>query len=308
MPPVFVVVYLGHLAALATSVAWSFTSVLFTLSGRRVGSAVVNRTRLPIAIVLVMLTHRLMFGTFLPLDAEPLRWGWLALSGLIGFVLGDAALFQAFVMIGPRLSMLLMALTPVFSTVLAWTFLNERLSPLELLGVGLTVGGVMLVVSERRNGSSTALTVESPRQYTIGILYGLGGALGQTLGLYASRMGLAGDFPALSGNLIRLLAAATILWSFAALRGQVRPGLQKLREHPDALKAILAGAIFGPFIGVWLSLVAVQHAPLGIASTLMSLAPVILLPISRLLFGDTITRRAIVGTAVAFAGTALLFL
>ncbi len=299
--------YLGQLAALGTSVAWSFTSVFFTMAGRRVGSAVVNRTRLLVAIVLVMLTHRLTVGSFLPLDAEPFRWGWLTISGLIGFVLGDAALFQAFVMIGPRLSMLLMALAPVFSTMLAWVLLAERLSPLELLGIALSVGGVMIVVSDRQNGNSKALAVESPRQYLIGILFGLGGALGQAVGLYASRMGLVGDFPALSGNLIRLIAAAVSIWLFTALRGQVRPGFEKLRQQPTALKYLIGGAIAGPFLGVWLSLVAVQKAPLGVASTLMSLAPVILIPISRLMFGDRVTTRAIAGTVVAFAGTALLF-
>ncbi|MBN2472405.1 MAG: DMT family transporter [Anaerolineae bacterium] len=304
----FIAAYIGQFAALATSVAWSFTSVFFTMSGRRVGSAVVNRTRLLFAIVLVILTHRLMEGSFLPLDAEPFRWGWLALSGLIGFVLGDAALFQAFVMIGPRLSMLLMALSPVFSTMLAWVLLAERLTPLELLGIGLSVGGVMIVVSDRQNGSSKALTVENPRQYLIGVLFGLAGALGQSVGLYASRMGLVGDFSALSGNLIRLIAAAISIWLFTALRGQVRAGFVRLRQEPIALRYLIGGAIAGPFLGVWLSLVAVQKAPLGVASTLMSLAPVILIPISRLMFGDRVTPRAIAGTVVAFAGTALLFM
>ncbi|NPV67617.1 MAG: DMT family transporter [Anaerolineae bacterium] len=303
-----IVAYLGHLAALGTSVAWSFTSVLFTLAGRRVGSPVVNRTRLLLAILLVAITHRLTLGSFLPLDAEPFRWGWLALSGLIGFVLGDTFLFQALVLIGPRLSMLLMALSPVFSTLLAWVLLGERLTALELLGIALTLGGVMLVVADRQNGDSRALAVESPRQYTVGVLYGLGGALGQALGLYASRMGLVGDFPALSGNLIRLITAALVMWLLAAARGQVRASLQAWQARPDALKFVIGGAVFGPFIGVWLSLLAVQHAPMGIASTLMSLAPVLLIPISRALFGDRITGRAILGTVVAFAGTALLFL
>ncbi len=302
------ITYLGHLAALGTSVAWSFTSVLFTLAGRRLGSEVVNRTRLLLAIFLVAITHRLTIGSFLPLDAEPFRWGWLALSGLIGFVLGDSFLFQAFVLIGPRLSMLLMALAPVFSTVLAWVLLGEVLTTPELLGIALTLGGIVLVVADRQNGDSRAVVVDSPRQYVLGVLYGLGGALGQAVGLYASRMGLVGDFPALSGNLIRLIAAALAIWLLAAVRGQVRPGLQTLRARPDALKFLVGGAIFGPFIGVWLSLLAVQHAPMGIASTLMSLSPVLLIPISRLLFGDRVTRRAVLGTVVAFAGTALLFL
>ncbi|RIK34721.1 MAG: EamA family transporter, partial [Chloroflexi bacterium] len=104
--------YLGELAGLATSVCWSFTSVFFTLSGRQVGSAVVNRVRLLMAVVMVSLLHWAMEGSLLPVDAGLERWGWMGLSGLIGFVIGDAMLFQAFVMIGPRLSMLLMALAP----------------------------------------------------------------------------------------------------------------------------------------------------------------------------------------------------
>jgi drug/metabolite transporter (DMT)-like permease len=304
----FFAAYIGHFAALATSVAWSFTSVLFTLSGRLVGSPIVNRTRLLMAVFFVAITHRFMEGTFFPVDVEGFRVGWLALSGVIGYLLGDGMLFQAFVMIGPRLSMLLMALAPVFSTILAWVLLAETLSPLELLGIGLTVGGVMLVVSDRQNGKSEAVITRTPRQYALGLLFGLGGALGQAGGLFASRMGLEGDFSALSGNMIRLITAAILIWAFTIVRGQAVAGFRTLREKPQALKTITGGAIAGPFLGVWLSLVAVQHAPLGVASTLMSLTPVILLPVGRVLFHERITGRAIMGTIVAFAGTALLFL
>jgi drug/metabolite transporter (DMT)-like permease len=300
--------YLGHLAALGTSVSWSMTSIFFTLSGRKVGSPIVNRTRLLLAVGFAAITHRITQGSFFPVDAEPFRWGWLGLSGFIGYVLGDGALFQAFVMIGPRLSTLLMALVPVFSTILAWVLLDEVLAPLQLLGIGLSVSGVMVVVSERQPKLSQAVITRTPREYAFGLLFGLGGALGQALGLLASRMGLEGDFAALSGNMIRLITATVIIWLITAAQGKVRAGFQALRQNPDAFKAITAGAFAGPFIGVWFSLVAVQRAPLGVASTLMSLMPIILIPISRVLFGDRITPRAIVGTVIAFAGTVILFL
>ncbi len=299
--------YLGHFAALGTSVAWSFTSVFFTIAGRRVGSPIVNRTRLLLAVIFVTITHRLMEGQFFPLGAEPFRWGWLGLSGIIGYVIGDSFLFQAFVMLGPRLSMLLLALAPVFSTVLAWVLLGETLSALELLGIALAVGGVVLVVADRRNGSTAARPITS-RQYALGVLFGLGAALGQAGGLLASKLGLVGGFSPLSGNLIRLITAAAAIWIIALLGGQMRTTITRLRAEPHALGAITGGAIAGPFVGVWLSLIAIQHAPLGIAATLMSLTPVILLPIGRLFFGERITWRAIMGTVIAFAGTALLFL
>lgn len=298
---------IGQVAALATSFVWSFTSILFTLSGRAVGSRIVNRTRLLFAVVFVALAHLLLYGSLLPLNAEPFRWGWLALSGLIGFVVGDGFLFQAFIVLGPRLSMLLMALAPVLSAVMGWVLLGEALALRELMGIALAVGGVALVVTDRAN-EGVSRPAGADRQYGLGLLFGLGAALGQALGLFASRQGLVGEFSALSGVLIRLLAATVVIWLFALVRQQGQPTVDALREHPRALWAIVGGAFGGPFVGVWLSLIAVQRAPLGIASTLMSLSPVVLLPIGHFLFHERIGARGVAGTLVAVAGTVLLFL
>lgn len=314
--PIELAAYTGHFAALLTSVAWTFTSVFFTIGGRRVGSPIVNRTRLLLAVIFVAITHTLTFGTPFP-DAEPFRWGWMAISGLLGFIIGDASLFQAFVMIGPRLAMLLMSLAPVINTAMGWLLLGETLAPLELLGIALAVGGVMVVVSDRRNGENgppggEAQKIDDPaaarRYYLIGVLFGLGGAFGQATGLFASDQGLVGDFPALSGNLIRLIAATTTIWLFTIARGQAVNGFRRLRQEPRALYAIIAGAVAGPFIGVWFSLIAVQNAPLGIAATLTSLAPIFLIPVARVVFKERVTARAVLGTIFSVSGVALLFL
>jgi drug/metabolite transporter (DMT)-like permease len=278
------------------------------MSGRMVGSPVVNRTRLLIALVLVSLMHWAMQGELLPIHAAEWRWGWMALSGLIGFVLGDVMLFQAFVMIGPRLSMLLMALAPVMGAMMAWVLLNETLAPVEIIGILLAIGGVAWVVTDRSKEANGGVVDTSSRYYLIGVLLGLGGALGQAGGLIASKKGLEGDFSALSGNLMRIVVSTIFMWGLAAGQRQVGNTVHLLREHPRALGIISAGAVFGPFVGVWLSLIAVQHASVGVASTLMSLTPVILLPVSYVLVREKITSRAIVGTMLAFAGTAVLFL
>jgi drug/metabolite transporter (DMT)-like permease len=123
-----------------------------------------------------------------------------------------------------------------------------------------------------------------------------------------SKLGLAGDFPALSGSLIRLIAAATAIWVITFVTRQARPTVATLRAHPRALLALSGGAVTGPFLGVWLSLIAVQRAPLGIAATLTSLAPVILLPLGKIFFQERIGVRAVIGTAAAVAGTVVLFL
>jgi drug/metabolite transporter (DMT)-like permease len=300
--------YTGELAGLFTSLCWSFTSIFFTLSGRIVGSPIVNRTRLILALVMVAGVHWVTQGQIFPVDAGITRWGWFALSGILGFAIGDACLFQAFVMIGPRLAMLMLSLHPVIGTILAWVLLGETLNAAQLLGIMLAVSGVAWVVTDRHNRNpQNSLADANPRYYVIGILFGLGGALGQATGFVASKQGLAGDFSALSGNIIRLLIATVTIWAFSAMNGSAVKGIQTLRDKPAAIKFIFAGSVAGPFIGVWASLVAVKNAAVGVASTLTSLAPIILIPLSRVFFKEQITLRAIGGTILALAGIVMLF-
>jgi len=295
--------YLGEIAALATAVCWAATSLFFTIAGKQVGSQLVNRARLPLAAFCLAITHLLWQGEALPLHAEPSRWGWLGVSAISGLVLGDAMLFQAFVLIGTRLSMLLMTLTPVIGALLAWVFLGETLSLLEIAAIIVTMSSIAWVVSEQRNSNSVN---GNPRNYVIGVLYGIGGASGQALGLILSKRGMVGDFPALSASLMRLTTASVVIWLWALIQGQLRPTIEGLRIR-SARWAILGGTLVGPFVGMTLSLAAIQLAPVGIASTLMALAPVILLPLAYWIFKERITQRAIVGTVVAMVGVAMIF-
>jgi drug/metabolite transporter (DMT)-like permease len=295
--------YIGEFAALGTSICFAFGSTLFTLSGREIGSPLVNRARLLMALTFIVIIHWLALGSLAPIHAELSHWFWLGLSGLIGFVLGDALLFQAFVMIGPRLSMLMMALSPVFSVILAWVFLGEQLSLQELSGIALAVGGVIWVVA----GDRLSIPDKPGRYYFIGILFGLGGALGQAGGLVTAKLGLEDDFSALSGIFIRLLVATIIIWSFTTFRGLTVSSFKTLAAHPRAVRFMTGAVIMGPVLGVWLSLIAVQKAPVGIASTLSSLTPIFLLPVGFFIFRETIGFRAIVGTLIAVVGTILLF-
>jgi drug/metabolite transporter (DMT)-like permease len=296
---------MGEIAALATSFCWSFTSIQFTLAGQQVGSEVVNRTRLVLAVLYLSLAHLLLYGELWPIHAEPFRWGWLGLSGTIGLVLGDACLFQAFVLIGTRRAMLVTTLGPVISTLLAWGWLGETLQLAEIGAVLVVVGGIAWVVSERQSAQGTS--VESKRQYALGVLLSVGGALGQALGLVISKQGLAGDFPSLSAALIRMMVATGVIWLLTLAQGQVGATWHALRDEKARL-FIAGGALTGPFVGVWLSMVAVQRAHVGIASTLMSLSPIILIPLGHWIFREQISPRAVAGTVVALAGAAIIFL
>jgi drug/metabolite transporter (DMT)-like permease len=299
---------MGEIAALATSLFWSLTSIQFTLAGRRVGSRIVNRARLVLAVTFLSVTHLLMRGSLWPIRAGFHRWVWLGLSGIIGLVLGDGALFQAFLLIGPRRSMVLMTLVPVISTAAAWLLLGETLLPVEMIAILITVGGIAWVVSERQpeRESADEDLQGHVRNRVLGVLLGLCGAVGQALGLVVAKRGLVGDFPALSATVMRMIVATVVIWLLALLRGQIGRTWQALKDGRTRLW-LAGGAFAGPFIGVWLSLLAVRNAPVGIASTLMALSPIILIPLDHWIFDETITSRSIVGTLIALGGATVIF-
>jgi len=294
----------GEIAAILTAVCWTFTAIFFALAGQEVGSVVVNRIRLLLAVMLLGGTHWLLLSSPLP-QAGPERWFWLGISGVIGLAVADAFLFQSYLWIGPRLGMLLMSAAPVLAALLAWLFLGETLGWQQILGILLTVGGIAWVVLEK-NGATPQLG-RNPN-FAWGILFGVGAATGQAIGLITAKKGLGGDFSPLSGNLIRMISAASVMWAITIFQGKALYSLRRAVSSRRLVRNILGGSFFGPFVGVWLSLVAVQLTQIGVASTLMALAPIFLLPVGAVVFKEKITLPAIVGTLVAVAGVALLFL
>ena len=199
---------LGETAALITAACYTASSTFFTRAGQQFGSWVTNRARLLVAVILLVLVHWIFLGQPLPLDAAPERWLWLGASGIVGLVLGDLFLFQAYIWIGPRLGLLLLSLAPVLAAVLAWLFLGEVLSPLDGLGMAATLGGIAWVVLQPRGQGES-----QPRQvnYLSGLLAGFLAAAGQAGGLVLAKKGLGGDFSALSANVMRMSIALLAL-------------------------------------------------------------------------------------------------
>lgn len=292
--------FVGEFSALGTALCWSFGSIFFTISSRRLGYSMVNRLRLAAALLLLMLAHFITHGTFIPLDVTGYHWFWFGLSGIVGFAIGDMLLFKAFVLLGARIGMLLMALVPVFGTIIAWIFLGETLDLSELLAISIVIAGIIWVITERKNSEHPT------NSYIIGILCGIGGAMGQALGLILSKKGLGSDYSALSANIIRVFVAACSLWLITLIRGKIPYTIKKLSDKRGVI-ALTGGAFCGPFLGVWLSLVAVQNTYVGIASTLMALPPIFLIPLSFWVFKEKISLGAIIGTIMAVIGVSLIF-
>ena len=297
------VLYLGELAAIITSVTYALNSTLFTTAGKIVGSAVVNRIRLVAACLFLSLAQWIFLGSPWPVGADWNRWFWLGISGIVGLVLGDAFLFQAFLWVGPRLSMLMMSLAPIIAAFTAWIFLGETLSSWQMVGILVTIFGVGWVVMDKNQNP-----IEKKDNYVKGILFGFGGAVGQGLGVVLAKVGLEGDYSPISANFIRMFIALIVIWLVTIYQKEFSLTLAKARQNPRALLRIIAGAFSGPFLGVSLSLYALQHTSIGVASTLMALPPIFLIPVEYYYFKEPIGWRSILGTVVALTGVGVLFL
>jgi len=305
--------YLGELAALTTAVCWSFTSVFFAEAGRRIGSFRVNCIRLLLAVLIYAFILYLTTGSLFHSSLNFSQVFWLSLSGIIGLVIGDGCGFKSMVMIGPRLMMLLHATAPIMATVMAWFLLGEQLGLIDLLGIVLTVFGVSWVILERRfkGGNHFNLEKSHPDSGTLlkGVLLGLGSALGQAAGLVLSKyamFNLGGTVEPMPASFVRMVASLIFIWILAGFRGEIKNTLRAFKDR-KALAFTGGGAFFGPFLGVWMSLVAVKYIEAGIASTLNSLTPIFIIPVVMIFFKEKISMRAFIGAVIAVLGVSLLF-
>ncbi len=295
--------YIGEIAGILTSLMYTVNAMVITRAGRQVGSVISNRMRVLFAFAYLLLINLVLFGQPLPLGADVSRWSWLALSGVIGLALGDAFLFQSYLLIGPRIGMLLLSLSTVIGILEAWLFFGETLTLVQMVGITLALGGIVWVILERGSGP------ETPHPHAArGVMFGILAAVGQATGYVFSKQGMAGDFSPFQGNVIRMSAAALALWVMAAFQREIGGTIQTLRKNPSALKLLALAAFVGPVLGVTSSLLAVQHAEVGVASVLTSLSPIFILPISHFIFKERLGWQAIAGTLLAMAGVFILFL
>lgn len=279
------------------------SAVGFSNATLRLGSQATNRLRVALALAALIAINAIWHGKPIPFDAGLDRWGWLTLSGLVGLALGDAFLFACYHFLGPRLGLLLLSLAPVFGAVIAWLAFSETLTALQMAGVALTLSGIGWVVFARREA-----TGPGQRDGRKGVIFGILAALCQAVGLVLSKQGMGGDFPPFAGTLIRMLAAAASLWLLAALQGQAGSTIRAARSSPQGLKWAIFGTFWGPVFGISASLLSIQHASVGVASTIMALPPVWMLPISHFFYHDYMTWQSVTGTLVAIGGVTLLFL
>ncbi len=289
--------HIGEFAGLGVSVCWTISALFFEKAGHKIGSLSVNFIRLFLAIVFLGITTYFTRGMFFPSDATSYQWFWLALSGFIGFFLGDMFLFQSYMVIGSRTGALIMSLAPMITAVIGWFFLDEILSLKSILAIFISVLGIVIAISNRK------MKLNIPFK---GFLLAFGGALGQAVGLILSKKGM-GDYDPVAATQIRAIFG---LLSFGILITFLHRWnkLKQAFKQTSALKSVTVGAIFGPFVGVALGLFAVQQTKTGIASALMGLVPIFIIVPSAIMFKEKIRPQQVIGAIVSIGGATLFFI
>lgn len=334
-------IHIGYIAGITTSMLWVGTSLFFTAAGHRIGPTVVNTIRIILAIFFLASTHKILTGLWLPVISNK-QMILLAFSGIIGLSIGDQALFSSFIYIGPRLATLIMATSPIFAVALGWIFLDESLSLITLLGISITIAGVAGTIMERptlsilnnkpdinsKNNKSPKFQTQTQHRIR-GFILAFIGAMCQAAGLLLSKQGMGhGWMPDQSqhldpqaATLVRMIFAGVgvapiILFHYMRsakkrnINNKTQLGESTVSKYlywKSGLIFTACGAFVGPFLGVWLSLVACDKAPLGIAQTLISLSPILILPFAVIISKEKLSIRAILGAFTAVAGLAIIF-
>lgn len=292
----------GELAALGTAICWSISATSFELSGKKVGSLSVNYIRLAIGFVFISIFTFFTRGMFFPIDATSHNWIYLSISGLIGFFIGDLFLFQSYLEVGARVSMLIMATSPPITGLLSFLIFGERLKIISIIGMAITVLGISIVILSKNPGEKKIQVSHSIK----GLIYAFLGSLGQSVGLIFSKLGMGSynPFAATQIRIITGLISFTILFLYLKKWDDLKVAL----KNKKAMVGISIGALFGPVIGVSLSLLSLQYTSAGISSTITSIVPVIIIPVSILVFKEKVKLKEILGAIVTVTGVVMLFI
>ena len=308
--------HLGELISLIVAVSWTVTALFADKASHRLGSMTANVLRLTMAIVFLGLLLWVTVGHPYPVYASGQAWWWLALSALVGYVFGDWCLFNCYLSIGARFGQLFMTLAPPMAAIAGWAILGETLSWKSGLAMVVTLSGIAISILSRGNGHRVHLTLPFK-----GVLLGLGAGLGQGVGLVLSKVGLQYYSEAIPADAPRLMAdmlpfASTMIRAVVGAAGFLvlmalqrdLPRLSAAVRDKVGMRYALIMTLFGPVLGVSLSLMAVQYTGAGIASTLMALTPVFILFPYAFIYHQRIRLREILGVAVSMTGVALFFL
>ena len=295
----------GELAALGTAVMWGIASHINSAVARETGATTLAMLRLPYMILLCGL-FCVIFGadTAISLEAALL----LGLSGFLGMAIGDITLYRAVLIIGPTMAILVLSLSTCLTAVFGWLLLHETLPAQAVLGIAVTLAGIILAVLSHSD-SILMPGQAAPRGKTLvmGVLWAASASFGVAIGYVAQRMAMQTGVEPLWAAFVRAAGGGGALWAIGAVLGWCGPAVRCFIARPRPRRLLLLGAVGGAG-GVWAASYALAYAPVGVAATIIGLQPVIVALVGAVWYRRRPPFRVLAGVALAFTGTALVCL
>lgn len=290
----------GEFFALFTAVSWTFSSLTFGKISKEYDTQVANFLRVTIGTIMVGFVC--LFGSrhlFLPTDVTWENLKIISLSGFIGMFLGDLFLFKAYNMIGARVTMLIMALSPIIVSIIDFLFLGVTLYPIQIFAILITCLGIILVIFKTEDKKiSLGFSVK-------GLFYAFLATLGQSLGVILTKLGST-TYDSLATSQIRLGVAIFFFGAVVLYEGKARETI-KMITSKKALSLLLVGTFFSVF-GIAALIEAFKSANASIASTISSTSPIIMIPCSILFYKEKIRKNEIIGAIISVVGLSIFFL
>lgn len=300
------------IGALLTPLFFAFSAVTGQRVAVRLGAVRGNFVRLGIATTIL----GLLVAVFWPQSLDLETFSWFFVSGLIGFGIGDVALFLAYERLGSRLTILLnLCLAPLFAMAMEWFWLGNSVSIQVIFCAAMILTGVTMAI---RPGAKARQKIERRGNFLFGVCMAVTAGFGQGTGAVISRKaeevalvngimtnGISAAFQRVFAGLIfAAVAMAVVRWVMK------RRYPETLREtmRPELIPWLFGAALFGPVIGVSCFQWALHSLESGIVLAITAMTPIVLMPLAAMTEGDHPSRLAIVGAIVAVAGVALLYL
>jgi len=328
---------LGEIIALGAVAGWTISALAFESAGRRIGSVPVNLIRLLMAALLLAVIGIVRGLTPWPAGILLSDTLWLLASGFVGFFLGDLLLFRSYLIIGARLAMLVMSLSPPISALLDRLVFGTRLAAWDGAGMLLTMAGVGLAVTAKRPaadgedigagpGAMAAAEVEAavmaaggdPKAADsskvrgrstarwLGFLLAFGGAAGQSGGMILGKLGMTGH-DVLAATFVRTLGGMAGFIPMILLTGAAGRVLRGFRDG-GAMTRMSIGALAGPVLGVSAILAAMRYSPAGVVSAITAIVPIVIILPSVVFLKDKANVREILGAVLAVLGVLVLII
>lgn len=292
---------IGEITAIMASVCWTLSSNICEKNGSIYSAVAMNFTRQIASFIILGIILFFMGANSIGDDINIKGVVFLALSGLIGFSLGDSFLMSAFTKIGAKTTLLIFSLSPVLAAIMGRLIFNEKLGLMKIAGMAIVLIGIMIVIYKGGNKNSDNEKIKFDSK---GLIFAFLASGGQAFGVIFSKMGMLEISPIMATE-FRLAGAIVgiIVLSFVF---KAWDDIGKIFTTSNGRFVLFGNAVIGTCLGVVLSMFAIKYTQAAVAATLMSLSPILILPLLRFYYKEKIYKVEIFGAILSVVGVALL--